>query len=274
MEALADLQWLIVVMLLAGLAAGFAGGLFGIGGGVITVPVLYAIFQAAGAGDAASLKTAIGTSLAIIIVISARSLMTHHRTGHVDMEILLGWAPWIAVGASLGGLAARWAPAEVLAVIFSGGALYIAWRRLGKTKGRGKRPNLLQQRLKAPIAAGTGFFCSLMGLGGGAVGVLVMTASGRTIHQAVATSAGFGAAVAVPGVLGFVWSGFGQPDLPPVSIGFVNAPAFAAMAVMAAIGAPLGARFAHRTNPDLLSKLFGAYVLIAAIGLLWDVFGK
>lgn len=274
MDFLASNIILIIGVLAAGFAAGFAGGLFGIGGGVITVPVLYAIFQSIGIEDGASLKTAIGTSLGIIIVTSLRSLAAHHKEGHVDMVVLRSWAPWIAIGAGAGGLVARWAPVELLAVVFAGGALYIASRRLFPNKGAKPGGNLMRRRFRRPMGAATGFFSSLLGLGGGAFGVMVMTASGRGIHQAVATAAGFGVAVALPGVLAFIWSGRMEVGLPPGSLGYFNFVAFAAMALTAAIAAPLGARLAHRTNGVLLSRLFGVYVLIAAAGLVWDVFGK
>ena len=267
--------WLLLGMLAAGFAAGFAGGLFGIGGGIVIVPVLYAVFSAFSVSAEASLKTAIGTSLAVIIVTSLRSLAAHHLSGQVDARILRAWAPWIAVGATFGGIGARHAPEELLAVIFAGGALYVGWRRLfPKTMvEEGTRHDLTDRRIHIPLGIGTGLFSSLMGLGGGAVGVMVMTWAGRSIHQAVATAAGFGVAVAVPGAAGFVISGFGFAGLPPLSIGFVNIPAFFALALMSAIAAPIGAALAHRTNGDVLSKLFGVYVLAAAAGLLWDVFG-
>lgn len=264
---------LLVGVLVAGFAAGFAGGLFGIGGGIVTVPALYAAFRALGVEDGPSLKTAIGTSLAVIIVTSIRSLMTHHRAGHVDAEMLRAWAPWIALGAGAGGALAKWAPAELLTVVFAGGAFYIAWRRLfAEHKPPAASGSLLRKRMKIPLGAGTGLFSSLMDIGGGAVGVMVMTVAGRTMHQAIATSAGFGVAVAVPGVVGFILSGRGAEGLPPFSLGFVNGPAFAAMALTAAIAAPMGARLAHRVDGARLSKLFGAYVLVAAVLLAWDVF--
>ncbi len=259
--------------MLAGILAGFAGGMFGIGGGIITVPVLYAVFQSLGVGEDASLKTAIGTSLSVIVVTSIRSLMTHHRAGHVDGEMLRAWGPWIALGSAGGGILARWAPVELLTIVFAGGAVYIGYRRIFPNK-RTTAPdiNLTHNRLKIPLGAGTGLFSSLMGLGGGAVGVLVMTMAGRPMHQAIATSAGFGIAVAVPGVIGFIISGWGAPGLPPGSLGFVNAAAFAAMASTAAFTAPMGARLAHRLHGEFLSKMFGLYVFLAAVGLVWDVF--
>lgn len=265
---------MIVGVLIAGIAAGFAGGLFGIGGGIVTVPALYAVFQSLNVPDGPSLKTAIGTSLAVIIVTSIRSLMTHHRAGHVDHHVLRSWAPWIATGAAAGGLIAKWASVEVLTVVFAGGAIYVAWRRLtGEKKQAPKNFNLNARQLKVPVGVGTGVFSALMGFGGGAVGVLVMSIAGRSMHQAIGTSAGFGIAVALPGVAGFIFSGWNEAHLPAASIGYVNLPAFGGMALMAAISAPMGARLAHRLKGVLLSKIFGGYVLIAAIALVWDVFG-
>ena len=273
-QFVADNLFLILAMLGAGFVSGFAGGLFGIGGGIITVPALYAVFQAVGVSQDASLKTAIGTSLGVIIVTSMRSLAAHHKAGHVDFGVLRAWVPWIALGAGTGGLLARWAPTELLTVVFVGGALYVAARRLAPGGGAKRNRDLMQRRLTWPLGAATGFFSSLMGIGGGAMGVMVMTASGRAIHQAIATSAGFGVAVALPGALAFMWSGRAAAGLPPVSVGYFNVVAFVAMALTAGIAAPLGARLAHRTGGRILSRLFGGYVLIAALGLAWDVFGQ
>ncbi|WP_411817823.1 sulfite exporter TauE/SafE family protein [Hyphococcus sp. DH-69] len=263
----------MIALLAVGFAAGFSGGLFGIGGGVITTPVLYALFQVMGFSDETCLKTAIGTSLAIIIVTSLRSLLTHHQAGFVDGKILKDWTPWIALGAGAGGFLARWAPAELLTIIFTGGAFWVAYRRLFKSgHSSGKVTDLGRKRMKVPLGIGTGLFSSLMGIGGGALGVMIMTVAGRPMHQAIGTSAGFGVAVAVPGVLGFIYSGSSTLDLPPMSLGYMNIPAFMVMAAMAAIAAPLGAKVAHRIHGDLLSKIFGAYVFIAACALAYDIF--
>jgi uncharacterized membrane protein YfcA len=273
MAFLAEHWELVAALFAAGFASGFAGGLFGIGGGIITTPALYAIFKLLDYAAGPSFKTAIGTSLAVIIVTSIRSLATHHRAGHVDGDMLRAWGPWIAIGAGAGGALAHWAPVEILTVIFAGGALYVAQRRLfARSKAPAAPVNLTRKRMKIPLGLGTGFFSSLMGIGGGAMGVMVMTVAGRTMHQAIATSAGFGVAVAAPGVVGFILSGLAAEALPPLSIGYVNLPAFLAMAVMAGIAAPLGAKAAHNLDADLLSKGFGAYVLVAAGALSVDVF--
>ncbi len=264
---------LFIAAIGAGLAAGYVAGLFGIGGGIVTVPALYALFSASGAPEETSLKTAIGTSLAVIIVTSIRSLTTHHAGGHVDARLLGAWAPWIAIGAGVGGVSARWVPGEFLTVVFATGALFIAWRRLAGSgrKAAASAIDLSSRAVHIPVGLGTGLFSSLMGLGGGAVGVMVMTMSGRSIHQAVATASGFGVAVAAPGALGFIISGWTHQGLPPASLGFVNAPAFVAVALAAALAAPYGARLAHRMKGELLGKLFAFYIGAVAIALFADM---
>ncbi|MEM8935102.1 MAG: sulfite exporter TauE/SafE family protein [Pseudomonadota bacterium] len=264
---------IILSVLAAGAAAGFAGGLFGVGGGVITVPTLFLLFKSIGVADAPSLKSAIGTSLALIIIISIRSLITHQKAGHVDKALLKGWRPWIALGAAIGGATARWAPAELLALVFAGGAFFVGWQRLfDRRKREARKDHLSDARLRVPVGFGTGLFASLMGTGGGALGIVIMTLSGRPIHQSIGTSAGFGVAVAIPGALGFIVSGLGVEGLPPTSLGYVNLGAFAAMAVCAAFAAPLGARVAHAASATVLSKIFGAYVIFAGAAILVDVF--
>lgn len=263
----------ILAVIAAGMAAGFAGGLFGIGGGVVTVPVLYALFRATGAGDDASLKTAIGTSLAVIVVTSLRALGEHRRAGAVDAGILKAWSPWIALGSASAGFLSRLIPVEALASVFAGGAFIIASQRLFvRKRSDAKGMDLSHEAIHIPVGIGTGLFSGLMGLGGGAVGVMVMRWAGRSIHQAVATASGFGVAVAVPGVLGFLIAGLSAEGRPPASIGYVEIPAFIAMALAGAISAPEGAKLAHKVRGDFLSIMFGVYIAVAAIGLIIDVF--
>lgn len=263
---------LLLAAIGAGLLSGFVAGLFGIGGGIVTVPALYALFRSYGVGEEASLKTAIGTSLAVIIVTSIRSLTTHHAGGHVDMQVLRSWGPWIAIGAAIGGVSASLVSSEVLMMVFAAGALFIAWRRVRGRRAAPAAGDRLSPVAQIPIGLGAGFFSSLMGLGGGAVGVMAMTWSGRSIHQAVATASGFGVAVAAPGALGFLVSGLGQEGLAPGSIGYINLWAFCAVAVSAALTASIGARLSHRIKDALLSRLFGIFIGGAALAIVADMF--
>jgi len=110
-----------------------------------------------------------------------------------------------------------------------------------------------------------GFVATLMGVGGGVLSNTFMTLYGRPIHQAVATSAGVGVLIAIPATLGYMAGGYGHPDLPPFSIGFVNLLGIAVMMPLTFAFAPLGVRVAHGATKRQLEVAFGIFlVLIAA----------
>lgn len=274
MIELTGLDWAMMLLGLAGvgLFAGFLAGLFGIGGGIVIVPALYAVFGLIGVPEEERIKAAVATSLATIIVTSLRSVTSHMKHGAVDMALLKRWAPWIGLGAIIGAVAARFIPADVLTLIFALGALGVAIRKgLFRTREK-EQANELAPVPGGPVAAalggGIGFFSSLMGIGGGVLGVIVLTAHGRTIHQAIATAAGFGLAIAVPGTAGFIASGWGVTGLPPFSVGYISLPAFALIATMTFLTAPLGAGLAHRLDKEMLNRIFAIYLAITALLLL------
>lgn len=259
-----EFLWFVVGLVAAGLAAGFVGGLFGIGGGIVIVPALFFVFTALGVDESIRMHVAVGTSLSTIIATSWRSLATHMKAGAVDVEVLKSWSPWISLGALAGAALAGFANTEMLLIIFGGGLLLIAaqmgfanpnWRLFSDLPRGGAR---------AVIAGAQGMLSALMGIGGGAIGVTVMTLCGRPIHQAVATASGFGAAIAIPASIGYAIAGWGREGLPPWSLGFVSAPGFVFLALLTATTAPIGARLAHRLPQLTLKRAFaGALALIA-----------
>lgn len=268
----AEIVWFIVGLAGAGLFAGFIGGLFGIGGGVVVVPALYALFTALGVDESVRMHVAIGTSLSTIISTSWRSLSAHMKAGAVDVEVLKAWAPWITTGAIAGALLAGLADTEALMLVFGGGLLLVA-AQMGLASPDWRVFAALPTGVaRALIAGGIGLLSAMMGIGGGAFGVTVMTLCGRPIHQAVATASGFGAAIALPAALGYVVSGWGHAGTPPLSLGYVSIPGFVALAALTAITAPLGARLAHRLPRLTLRRAFSVLLALVAINMLRDAF--
>lgn len=259
----------LLLLVLTGLGAGFMGGLFGIGGGVIIVPALYAVFAAQGVPEAVLIKLAVGTSLATIIVTSIRSLQGHQAHGNVEWGILKSWGPWIALGAVMGAVLARVADATVLTLIFGLGLLLIGIQRMvngGKVRegDKAQLPSIVWQRV---WASGNGLFSSLMGIGGGVIGVLLLTRAGRTVHRAVGTASGFGLAIAVPGAIGYMLAGLGLTET-PWTIGYVSLIGFAAVAAGSALVAPLGAKVAAHLNATILTRIFAAYLCLTGIMMI------
>lgn len=256
----------------AGLFAGFIGGLFGIGGGVVIVPVLYLVLAALDVDEAVRMHIAVGTSLSTIISTSWRSLATHTKAGAVDYDVLKAWAPWITIGALIGAAIAGFANTEALLIVFGGGLLLVA-AQMGLANPNWRLVNELPVgAARASIAGGIGLLSAMMGIGGGAFGVTVMTLCGRPIHQAVATASGFGAAIAAPAALGYVIAGWGREGLPPWSLGFVSVPGFILLALLTAITAPIGARLAHRLPQQTLKRAFAILLALVAINMLREAF--
>ena len=261
-----DAVLMLLALLAAGAVAGLSAGLFGVGGGFIAVPALLLVFSTLLPTSAHDLHVAIGTSLATIIVTSLRAVQAHRRHGRVDFAILRDWAPWLVLGviASIG--IARVARTDTLMLLFATGVLLYAFYFL--------RPEFVVRRERyytfpvgvgrAALATGLGGFSALLGIGGGTPFVVTMVICGRSVHEAVATAAGVGFLIAVPGTIGFALLGLGNSDLPPGSLGYVNLPAFAVISAVSIFTAPVGARLAHAMNEIHLRRAFGIYLLLTS----------
>ena len=263
--------WLIpiVAMLGAGLFAGFAGGLFGIGGGFVVVPALFGVLPLLGGGAAELAHVAIGTSLATIIVTSLRSVQAHAQRGAVDFDVLKSWAPWIVLGVGGGVLLASHVSSAGLAIIFGSGVLLMSVHFLFPIfGGRQLASEMPGGAARVGIAGGLGAFSSLLGIGGGTIAIIVMTLCGKSIHRAIATASGIGFIIAVPGMLGFIAIGLHTRGLPVGSLGFINVPAAVAIASTSIFTAPLGAAAAHRLSPTMLRTVFGLYLVFVGFTMI------
>lgn len=257
---------LLLALIAAGAFAGVLAGLLGVGGGIVLVPAYVAIFSASGYGSDEMMRMCLATSLATIIVTSARSVLAHHRRGAVDWSILREWAPWIAIGAVAGAMTVSRLRTPTLQAIFAVLVFVIAlWMLLSRADWR-LAAQMPRGAARAALGAVVGFLSTLLGIGGGSLGVPLMTLHGVPIHRAVATAAGFGALIAVPSVATFLF----QPVsiAPPGTVGSVNLIVFAITISMTILTAPLGAALAHRANPRRLKRIFALFLLLVALNML------
>jgi uncharacterized membrane protein YfcA len=256
----------LLAMLAAGLVAGFAAGLFGIGGGFVVVPALFVVLPLLGGFKSQYAHIAVGTSAATIIVTSIRSLTAHAKRGAVEWKVLKDWAPWIVLGSMLGVVLASHVDGKALTLIFASGVLLMSFHFLAPRVGnRVISDQMPSGLLRAGIAGGLGGFSSLLGIGGGTIAIMVMTLCGRTIHRAIATASGIGTLIAVPATIGFAIIGLGQAGLPWGSLGYINLPTALAVGSMSVLTAPLGVAAAHSLPQGLLKRVFGAYLVFIAL---------
>lgn len=259
---------LIAATVGAGVLAGLIAGLFGVGGGTVIVPALFYAFSVLRLGGEGNLHTAVGTSLAVIIATSIRSLGAHRIHGAVDEVVLRAWTPWVGLGGAVGAALAGMASDEALGVIYGICVMLVAAQMgLGKESWR-LAPDLPVGWLRRVLGTGIGLLSAMMGVGGGALGGMLMTLSGRSIHQAIATASGFGLAIGVPATLGFIAFGWDAPGRPPLSLGYVNVPAAIVMGVLTTAVAPYGAKLAHRLDRMTLRRAFAVFLAFTAASIV------
>ncbi len=253
-------------LLAAGLLAGFAAGIFGIGGGFVVVPALFVVLPLLGGVHSQYAHVAIGTSAATIIVTSLRSLRSHAKRGAVDFEILKTWAPWVVLGDGVGVILANHVDGHVLLMIFASGVFLMSLNFLIPALSGKVISNEMPVGLtRFGIAGGLGTFSALLGIGGGTIAIMVMTLCGRSIHRAIATASGIGTLIAIPSAIGFAIIGYGEKGLPWGSFGYVNVPAAVAIASMSVLTAPLGVAAAHSLPAPALKRVFGIYLVFIAV---------
>lgn len=263
----------IIGLVATGAVAGILSGLLGVGGGIVTVPVLFWILTALDYPPALGMQIAVGTSLLAVAVTAYSSAKAHHARGSVDVQILRAWALPMICGAACGGAVAGLVNGALLLLIFGCIALLVAWN-MARPVTVTFRPALPDGKVAQPaMAAGVGFVSSMMGIGSGTLGVPLMTAFCVPVHRAVGTAAALGFMVGAPGAVAMWLSGIGVADRPPFSMGFISLPAIALILPLSILCAPLGARLAHAISPIWIKRAFAGFLALTSLRMLTSAFG-
>jgi uncharacterized membrane protein YfcA len=258
---------ILALYCLLGAFAGTAAGLLGVGGGLIIVPSLIAIWQSAGLETPYQMQLAIGTSLATIVITSLSSIRAHHRHGSVQWDVFWRLTPGILLGTWLGALLATQLVGGILKNIFGIFEILVAIQMAFAVR---PAPHRILPGVVGMSAVGTviGSVSSIIGIGGGTMTVPFLTWCNVIIHRAVGTSAACGLPIAIGGAISYFVLGWDHPDLPEWSAGFVYGPALAGIAVTSIVFAPLGAMLAHRLPRLILKRVFSGFLALLGIWML------
>lgn len=250
---------------LSGVVSGLLAGIFGIGGGAVLVPVFYQFLTALGIDEGVRMHLSVGTSLAIIIPTSIRSFTAHRARGAVDMELLKSFLVPVPAGVVAASLIAASISSEQLRGVFACIAVLVGLRLVFNRENWVIGRTIPGNPVRAVVGFVIGLLSTLMGIGGGVMNNTFMTLFGRPIHQAVATSSGVGVLIAVPGAIGLIWAGWGDPRLPIASTGYVNWIAVALIIPVAILVTPFGVRISHWLSRRHLEIGFGLFCLSVAL---------
>ncbi|WP_024951085.1 sulfite exporter TauE/SafE family protein [Cobetia crustatorum] len=249
---------------LLGAVAGLIAGLFGIGGGLIIVPVLAAAFVLQGVAPDVLMHLAIGTSLATIVVTSLSSARAHHERGAVRLDWLKRLLPGLMIGTGLGVVLASALSGEVLELLFGCFVLLVALKM-----GLNLRIGQMAQapgRIGQFVGGGSvGVVSALFGIGGGTVMVPMLTSWQARMTEAVGTAAAAGFPIALVAALTNIVVGWQAPGLPEHTLGYVHWGAWLGIVLVSVPFARVGARLAHALPVLLLRRMFA--LILAVVGL-------
>ena len=251
---------IILIYLLVGAIAGLIAGLFGVGGGLIIVPVLVYLFTRQGMDPDILVHLAVGTSLATIVFTSISSVYAHHKRAAVRWDVFWWLTPGIVVGALIGAMVADWMPSIALRRFFALFEWFVAIQLLLSTQANASRSVPGRVGL---LAAGNiiGTFSSIVGIGGGTLTVPFLVWCNVAMRKAVATSSACGLPIAIAGTTGFVILGWSTTGGLEWSLGYLYLPALVGIVASSMLFAPLGARLAHSLPADKLKRVFGLFLL-------------
>jgi len=262
----------VLTYLAIGTVSGFFAGLLGIGGGVVLVPAFLFAFGAAGFPDSVIFQAALATSMGTILFTAVSSLRSHHRRGAVLWPVVRNFTPGILLGTALGTFIVRHAPITLLTGFFALFLLFVAAQLAFQLRPKAERqlPGRVGQ---ATVAGGIGLISALVAIGGGAMSVPFLVWCNTEIRKAIGTAAAIGFPIAVGGTLGYIVNGWGIPDMPASSLGFVYLPALFWTVVAAVLTAPLGARATHVLPALLLRRIFAALLVLIAVRMVARLVG-
>lgn len=264
------LLWL-GLMLGAGAAAGLLAGLLGVGGGIVIVPLLYHLLTLVGIEEAVRMHVAVATSLLVIVPTAFVSSRSHAKRGAVDGRLLRTWGPAILVGVLLGTTVAGHVGGRTLTAVFAVVALLVAANFIFRSRATTLVDGFPNAAVKAGLGIVVGTFSAMMGIGGGTLSVPILTAFGYEARRAVGTAAAIGLIIAIPGAIGFILSGLGEPGRPPFSLGFANLLGAAIIVPMTILTAPWGARIAHAIPQRALKIAFGVFLALTSARMFYDL---
>ena len=257
-------------MALTAIPVGFVAGLFGIGGGLITVPFLYFIFGSLGIDPQYIMHLAVGTSFAIIIPTSTVSVFTHHKYEAVDFQIVKNYGFYVVLGVVIGTIFAASLKTKSLILFFT---IVIFFLGIYLLLLKEKEQNIVKEMklyLKVILGLVVGFISAPMGIGGAIMNVPILKFFGFSINKAIGSAAAIGFLIALFGAIGFFITGYFLKTNLPLSIGFLNMPAFLIFVPITTFMARIGAKTVHKLDKKKISKFFGIFLLIVALKFLFE----
>ena len=252
------MEW--VIFLGVGVIVGLLAGLFGLGGGVIMVPVLLFIFSKQQVSPDYVMHVAVGMSLAIMIITTISSVLSHQRHGSLMMNLFWRFFPGLVVGTVMGAMVSHTLKTDVLRMIFATFLLVVGLRMFyeGFIKKRGLETgieHIPSQTNISLVSVIVGLLAGMLGIGAGSITIPYFTFYKINMRHAAGTASAFSLVIATVGTVIMMIDGWSRVHL-PASTGYVYWPAFGGIALSSLVFAPVGSWLAHHLRQRVLKRIF------------------
>ncbi len=236
---------------LFGLMAGALGGLMGVGGGILLVPLLVHTLRI-------GQHEAQGTSLAFVTVTAVVAALLYFRQGNLDIPLALYLSLGAVPGVLLGAALARKLTARRLRRAFGVLMFLTAIRILVAAPAHAGPPESWHPAVNVALGGLVGVLSGLVGIGGGTILVpILVLGEGYAQHLAQGVSL---LMILPTGIVG-AWS--------HARHGHVVRSILPGLMAGGALGALCGALLAHRIEAGALSRLFAVFLLPVAAQMIF-----
>lgn len=260
-------DFVILIFIILGLISGLLGGLLGIGGGVITVPILYFIFQYVEGFPARTMQVAVSTSLAAGFVTSAVSTYVQFRKKAILFSVVKLLIPGLVFGCIAGSFTAHYLSSHILRIAFGTIAIllgtYFFFPRL---------PHLNIRPSPDPSLSIFGLFIgwlsTMLGIGGGSLTFPILLGYQLPANKSSATSSASTLLTTLIGSITYLIIAWHKPELPE-TFGYIEIPAFVAISIGSMLTSPFGVKLSHELNVTRIKQIFGGSLALVGLSMLF-----
>jgi uncharacterized membrane protein YfcA len=259
----------IIALLATGIVVGFAGGLLGVGGCFIMVPVQFWVLTSMGLDAGTAILVAFGTNLAVVLPTAMSGAYGHNKKGAVVWKAAVTMGAAGFFGALFGGYLATLVPGQYLTTLF-GLAIFLSAIRMLTAKPPAVEKEPVDDVVTYLLwGIPLGILSGIIGIGGGVIliPVMVLVLHFR-MHNAVGTSTALMIFTALGGAVSYIINGWGVAGLPPYSLGYVNVVQWALLASTSIVMAQVGVRVAHRLPAKQLKLVFIAVMVYMGLKMM------
>jgi uncharacterized membrane protein YfcA len=265
-----EFDWVtyILSLLAAGVASGFIAGLFGVGGGIVRIPIFLFLFPIFGIHSDILMHMSAGTSLALAIPSAVMASRAQYKAGNLDLNFLKLWVPALTLGVVIGIFAMRYVTSRFLEQVFAFVILFVSIQMFFTTSKFKLTKEVPGAIVKASTAIIIGVLSKMMGLAGGSFTTPTLTAFGYPVHRSIAVASAGGFFISIIGAAGSAINGIGIHGRPQFSLGYIDLTAVLVMIAPVIIMAPQGVRLANHLSQEGLRKVFAIFFFIVALEMM------